>query len=95
MRAYMAALEWLSAPANRPRAVDILTRHVGGMTEALAAATSARLLDPREGFQPRAALDLAGVGTVLALRSRYGKPQRQLTEPARYVDLSWYARALA
>ena len=39
-------------------------------------------------------MDPEGVRAVLALRSEYGRPQKQLDEPARYQDLSYYERAL-
>jgi len=32
--------------------------------------------------------------TVLALRSKYATPPRQLGDPAKYVDLTWYDKAL-
>jgi len=91
--AYVAALDWLFDPANRNAAIAILCDHVPAMTPALAAPVCDRLLDPSHGFQRRAAIDRDGVRTVLALRSRYGKPARQLDDIDRYLDLSWYERA--
>jgi hypothetical protein len=32
---------------------------------------------------------------VLQLRSQYGEPKKQLTEPARYFDLRYYDKAKA
>ena len=43
----------------------------------------------------RAELDVAGVNTVLALRSKYAQPPKQLTDPAKYYDLQYYAKARA
>jgi hypothetical protein len=60
----------------------------------LAEATYDRLLHPAWGIQRRAAIDLDGVRTVLALRSRYGQPQKTLSDPTRYWDSSWYDRAV-
>ena len=94
IEAYGAALDWLFEPANRRAAIAILGRHVAAVTPALAAPICDRLLHPTDGFQHRAAIDPDGVRTVLALRSRYGKPARTLDEPDRYLDLTWYKRAL-
>jgi ABC-type nitrate/sulfonate/bicarbonate transport system substrate-binding protein len=94
IEAYGAALDWLFEPANRRAAIAILGRHVAAVTPALAAPICDRLLHPNDGFQRRAAVDRDGVRTVLALRSRYGKPARTLDEPDRYLDLTWYKRAL-
>jgi hypothetical protein len=53
------------------------------------------LLDPRDGFFRDIALDLEGVGTVLALRSRFGVPRKAQADPMRYVDLDLYRKAFA
>ena len=37
--------------------------------------------------------NLAGIGTVLALRSKYATPAKTLSDPARYVDLTFYDKA--
>jgi hypothetical protein len=37
---------------------------------------------------------MAGVRTVLALRSEYGEPKKALRDPAKYLDLSYYKQAL-
>ena len=42
-----------------------------------------------------ARLDAEGVKTVLALRSEYGNPRKELTQVQKYEDLSYYHRALA
>src|SRR3989442_1409505 len=62
----------------------------GDYTPELAAKTYDVLLG--RGFEPDAALDVEGIRTVLALRSQYGRPQKELTDPARYYDLSYYDR---
>ena len=37
--------------------------------------------------------DAAGIRTVLELRSKYGAPQKALTDPSKYVDVSYYEKA--
>ena len=39
-------------------------------------------------------MDVEGVRTVLALRSEYGRPQKTLTDPMKYIDLTYYKRAM-
>ncbi|HEY7677367.1 MAG TPA: ABC transporter substrate-binding protein, partial [Candidatus Methylomirabilis sp.] len=68
-------------------------KNVRGMSPELAAKTYDVLLGPG-GFDPKAALDLDGVRTVLTLRSEYGQPTKELTDPMRYIDLSYYQRAV-
>ena len=91
IRAYRAGLAWLYDRANTSEALALLQKNVRGMTPELAAKTYDVLLG--RGFEPEAALDVEGIRTVLALRSQYGRPQKELTDPARYYDLSYYERA--
>jgi ABC-type nitrate/sulfonate/bicarbonate transport system substrate-binding protein len=93
IRAYRAGVTWLYDPANQAEALQILEKNVRGMTRELAGKTYAVLLAPAGGFDRAAALDLEGARTVLKLRSQYGEPRKELTDPTRYVDLSYYERA--
>lgn len=92
VRGFRSGLDWLFDTANKPEAVAMLQKNVRGMTADLGARTYAVLLGPG-GFTRTAAIDLEGVRTVLALRSQYGRPQKALTDPARYVDLTYHERA--
>ncbi len=93
IRAYKQAIEWLYDPANRPVAEAILVAHIASMTFPLARATCDIMLAPTGGFYRNVAPDVAGIRTVLALRSKYGSPQRELTDPMRYVDLAYLHQA--
>ena len=52
------------------------------------------LLASKGGLTRDAALDLEGIRTVLALRSKYAQPQKVLSDPAKYIDET-YLRAAA
>jgi ABC-type nitrate/sulfonate/bicarbonate transport system substrate-binding protein len=93
IRAYRAGLAWLYDPANKSDALGLLTKNVRGMTPELAAKTYDVLLAPTGGFDRAAAFDVEGARTVLRLRSEYGQPRKELTDPMKYVDLSYYERA--
>jgi ABC-type nitrate/sulfonate/bicarbonate transport system substrate-binding protein len=93
IRAYLDALTWLFTPTNRGAAAQILVEKVPNMTPELAAATCEIFLAKSGGFEPEAKLDMEGFKTVLELRSEYGKPQKTLTDPAKYIDLSFYEAA--
>ena len=54
----------------------------------------AKLVDPRTGLVPDAALDIPGLKTVLELRSRYAPQKKKLDDPMKYVDLSFHEAAL-
>jgi ABC-type nitrate/sulfonate/bicarbonate transport system substrate-binding protein len=95
LRGYKAAMDWLGDPRNRQAALDILTTKLAGTTQAVADRTYDALLGAPGGLYRDLAIDLDGMRTVLALRSKYGEPRRILDDPMKYVDLSLRERALA
>ena len=94
IRGYIAGLGWLYDPPNKDAAIALLREHLSQMSPELAAKSYDILLDPKQGFSRRAAIDLEGVRTVLALRSQYGGPKKFFDDPMKYLDLSYYNRAL-
>lgn len=94
IKAYTGGLAWLYDRANKAEALAILQKNVRGMTPELAAKTYDVLLAPTGGFDPKASLDVEGVRTVLKLRSEYGEPRKELTDPTRYYDLTYHQRAM-
>jgi len=93
IRAYLDSLAWLHNAANKAAAAAILVEKVPNMSPELAAATYDELLKLPGGFDPKARIDVEGMKSVLALRSEYGRPQKTLTDPMKYVDLSFYEHA--
>jgi ABC-type nitrate/sulfonate/bicarbonate transport system substrate-binding protein len=93
IRGYLAGLAWLYDPRNTEAAAAILRKNVSQMSPSLAQQSYAVLVSPR-GFAPRGQIDLAGVRTVLELRSHYGEPRRALADPAKYYDAQYYQAAL-
>jgi ABC-type nitrate/sulfonate/bicarbonate transport system substrate-binding protein len=93
IRGYMAGLGWLYDPKNKEAAIALFRENLPNMSPELAAKSYDVLLDPKQGFSRNAAIDMAGVRTVLALRSEYGEPKKALKDPAKYIDLSYYRAA--
>ena len=91
MRAFRDCLDWLDA--NREDAAALLADRLR-MPQAAATRAIGVLLDPARGIFRDLRVDMAGMRTVLALRSRHGRPARRLDDPARYLDLSLRAEAL-
>jgi len=89
IRAHREALSWLYSPANRDEGIQLLARNAN-LPPQLAAEAHAILVDPEHGFAPAASPDFEGIRTVLALRTRYARPRKTLTNPLGYVDLSYY-----
>lgn len=93
-RGFHAAIGWLADGANRDEAVALLTRRIAGMERPLAERAYAALLDPSEGLYRDLRIDGDGLRTVLRLRSAYARPQKDLADPARYIDATFLEDAL-
>lgn len=93
MRGYRDAMDWLYDRNNRRTAADLLMANDALMTPELAWQSLDSLLDAKGGFFRDLALDIEGIRTVLALRSRFGVPQKTLTDPMRYVEPALFAKA--
>ena len=94
IRGYIAGLAWLYNPRNKDAAIALLQEHLPQMSAELVVKSHDILLDPKRGFDPKAAIDLEGVRKVLTLRSEYGQPRKPLADPMKYLDLTYYDRAL-
>lgn len=94
IRAFHGALGWLADPANRASATSLLEARIKALNGAQAQRAYDILLDPGAGMHRDLAIDEAGVATVLALRSRYGEPRKELRDPALYIDGSFRRAAL-
>jgi ABC-type nitrate/sulfonate/bicarbonate transport system substrate-binding protein len=93
IRGYAQSVDWLYDRKNRDEAIKILLKNVQ-MSPEIAARTYDELLDPKDGFFPKARINTEGIRTVLALRSRYPDAKKQLTDPAKYYDPSYYDAAM-
>jgi ABC-type nitrate/sulfonate/bicarbonate transport system substrate-binding protein len=93
IRGYVASLGWLAQAANRSEAAAIYRKNLPKASEAAALKAWDVLLAGSEGFQKKGEISLEGVRTVLELRSEYGRPQKQLTDPSKYLDDSFYRKA--
>ena len=94
VRSVIAGLAWMYDPANQAACIQLLIDN-GKLPPGIAAQMYPVLTDPKTGMARNGALDIPGVKTVLALRTRYGQPQRTLTNPLAYYDDRAYRRALA
>jgi len=95
LRAYRAAVDWLYNRGNREIVEAMLVANIRDMTPALAKQSYDLLLADKSGITRDIALDTNGIRTVLQLRSKYGMPRKTLTDPAKYVELSYYEKAMS
>jgi len=89
-RAMLRALAWIRDPANTDAAAALLAANIDGMPEERARGAVAGL---RDGLS--ADFNMAGIRTVLDLRSRYGRPRKTLDTPSDYIDTRYLQAARA
>lgn len=87
---YREGVAWLYDRANKARAIEVLCARMPNVDAATAEAIYGVLLGDEGGLYRDAAIDMAGVETVLALRSAYAEPRKTLSDPGKYIDLSYY-----
>ena len=95
IRGYVAGLGWLYDRKNKAAAIQLFEANLPKLSPELAAKSYDILLAPKGGFARKAEIDMKGVREVLALRSEYGEPKKKLTDPGKYIDLTYYKQALA
>jgi len=95
LRAYKMATDFIYDRSNREIVEALLVANIRDMTPALAKQAADILLADKGGLARDLAPDAAGIRTVLELRSKFGMPKKTLTDPMKYVDLSYYEKASA
>lgn len=92
IRSYVAALDWLHDADNRAEAVSILQKYLPVETE-IAGKTYDRYMELNT-FNPRAAVNLAGMREAMKVMAATGQLDPSLQKPEKYCDLTYYSRAL-
>src|SRR4030095_10331033 len=76
LRGYRAGVDWIYDRATRKIVESILVANSRDMTPALAKRSYDLLLADKGGITCDVAIDMEGIRTVLALRSKYAVPQK-------------------
>jgi ABC-type nitrate/sulfonate/bicarbonate transport system substrate-binding protein len=93
MRATREATEWIYDPKNREICEALLIAFDRDMTPPLARKTYEVFTDSKNGLYRDVKIDLEGLKLVLALRSKYGLPKKELNDPMKYIDIELYRKA--
>jgi len=91
VRAMVASLKWMYDPANTAEAAAMLSD--AAKVPLPVATTLLPVIIAARGAGPVGMVDPAAIKTVLALRSRFGLPQKTLTDVTRYYDNRAYRAA--
>jgi len=93
IRAYVEATKWCFDASNRAVCLALLAKH-NGLDGKTAEETLDALLDLNYGLYPAAAVNLPGVQSVMELRAEMGFLKPPLPPLEKYIDLSYYDRAV-
>src|SRR5207244_13193642 len=92
LQAYVEGMRWTLDSKNKPEAVALLVERLK-LPQDIAAHAYDIAADPKQGFDKDAALNMEGVRNVLKLRAQF--EGGSAAEPEKYLDLSYYQKALA
>jgi ABC-type nitrate/sulfonate/bicarbonate transport system substrate-binding protein len=93
IRAMISAIDWIYDPANTQEAAKILAAKVK-IPEAAALPSIEGLTKGQAALAPKGALDVEGLKTVISLREQYAAPQKKMSAPEKYYDLTYYNKAV-
>ena len=93
IRAYVEVTQWCFDIENRASCLNLLAAH-NGLEGKAAEETLDALLDSDYGLYTQAELNLPGLKSVLDLRAEMGYLKPPLPPAEKYIDLSYYNRAM-
>lgn len=95
LKGIIEGYRWLLDPANKSEVIALLMDRLK-LSEDFAARSYAIVTDPVDGFAKDGKFDLAGFNNVLALRAEIeGQWGGTPPKPDKYIDLSYYNKAVA
>jgi len=95
IQAYVEGLRWVTAPANKAEAVALLAERLK-LPADVAAQSYEAAVGPEGGFAKDARFDVEGFRNTLRLRAEMeGQWGGTPPPPEKYLDLSYYDRAMA
>ena len=92
IQAYIEGLRWSLDPKNKDEAIELLVKNLK-LAPDVAAESYAIAVDPKGGMAKDAAFDMEGFKNVLKLRADW--TGMTPGAPEKYIDLSYYQKALA
>jgi ABC-type nitrate/sulfonate/bicarbonate transport system substrate-binding protein len=93
LRAIIAATDDIFA--DKPGAVKILRARIKNLSEEDASTIYDEMTAGKGGLNRRAQMNMEGVKTLIALRNELSGAKRIEADPSKYVDLTYYEKAIA
>jgi hypothetical protein len=93
--AYVKGSMWIFEPRNKDAAIALLVKNKPNLPQKTAEEIYASTTGPDTVTSATAAMDEAGIKTVVALRNQYGVPKKTLGDAKQFYDLSYYKVAVS
>ncbi len=94
IRAMAGAINWLLEAANKEEAIALIAT-ANGVSADAAETMYARAVNLEFGFLPDARIEPAGIEQILKIRESTGQMQAPLPSADKYIESSYYQKALA
>jgi ABC-type nitrate/sulfonate/bicarbonate transport system substrate-binding protein len=91
IRAIVAATDFVFT--DKAGAIAEMKQHIKGMSDADLEEIYTQMVGSKGGLNRGSKVNMDGVKMLLTLRNDLGGSAKKLTDPAKYVDLSYYAEA--
>jgi ABC-type nitrate/sulfonate/bicarbonate transport system substrate-binding protein len=91
IRAMVAATD--SVFADKAGALEVMKNRIKGVSDADLAAIYGEMVGGKGGLNRGAKINIDGVKMLLSLRNQFGDAKTPLSDPYKYIDLTYYEKA--
>ena len=93
IRAQVAATDY--AFADKAGSIAVMKTHIKGLSDAEIESAYTEMVTSKGGLNKGAMINMDGVKMLLSLRNDLSGSPKKLTDASKYIDTSWYEKAMA
>jgi ABC-type nitrate/sulfonate/bicarbonate transport system substrate-binding protein len=93
IRAQVAATDYVFA--DKAGALAVMKKNIKGMSDAELESAYTEMVTSKGGLNKGAKINVDGAKMLLTLRNELSGSDKKLTDPSKYVDMSYYEKAMA
>jgi ABC-type nitrate/sulfonate/bicarbonate transport system substrate-binding protein len=93
IRAQVAATDYVFA--DKAGALAVMKKNIKGMSDAELESAYTEMVTSKGGLNKGAKINMDGAKMLLTLRNELSGSDKKLTDPSKYVDMSYYEKAMA
>jgi ABC-type nitrate/sulfonate/bicarbonate transport system substrate-binding protein len=93
IRAQVAATDYVFA--DKAGALAVMKKNIKGMSDAELESAYNEMVTSKGGLNKGAKINMDGAKMLLTLRNELSGSDKKLTDPSKYVDMSYYEKAMA